>query len=382
MAEGLLRPKQSTQFLRRKASEASLVPSTASDQKPREFKSAPYLSPAYARNLEHVAGIYMSDAKEGPSDASRKLFQQLLVKRYTVPERTIFSDNVFEEAVRKISGKNEARVVQDIARLLVPSGETLATLGEERFESLVESVNESWGKSIPATGARPQPDYAVGYDESAFPPHLTKRLGAATFDIDNLSPFMATWYMQFPFFASEVRCGDAALNIADRQNAHSMGIAARGIVELFKLVDRQNELHREILTFSVSHDHRSVRLYGYYPIINDAQVKIHRHEIYVFDNATLNGRDKWTTRNFTLAVYEQSLRLRDRLISAIDDLPADWQPTFQSEPSATRHSRLSQPFAEQSIQTGEELLEPELPNVQQATPETSSQAAQKKKQKR
>ena len=44
---------------------------------------------------------------------------------------------------------------------------------------------------------------------------------------------MATYYMYFPFLTCEVKCGAAALDVADRQNAHSMTLAVRGIVELF-----------------------------------------------------------------------------------------------------------------------------------------------------
>jgi hypothetical protein len=47
----------------------------------------------------------------------------------------------------------------------------------------------------------------------------------------------------------EVKCGTAALDIADRQNAHSMTMAVRGIVGLFRLVKREKELHRETLAF-------------------------------------------------------------------------------------------------------------------------------------
>jgi len=57
---------------------------------------------------------------------------------------------------------------------------------------------------------------------------------------------MATWRMYFPFFTCEVKCGAAALDVADRQNAHSMTLAVRGIVELFRLVKREKELHQEI----------------------------------------------------------------------------------------------------------------------------------------
>ncbi|KAH8744172.1 hypothetical protein BGZ57DRAFT_1020191 [Hyaloscypha finlandica] len=55
---------------------------------------------------------------------------------------------------------------------------------------------------------------------------------------------MATYYMYFPFLTYE--------------NAHSMTMAVRGIVELFRLIKREKELHREILAFLISHDHSSM----------------------------------------------------------------------------------------------------------------------------
>ena len=108
-------------------------------------------------------------------------------------------------------------------------------------------------------GPRPQPDYAVGFGRSAFTEdHLEK-----------LQPFRWRGYRSFlrPLISwlpgrctshsltCEVKCGAAALDVADRQNAHSMTLAVRGIVELFRLVKREKELHREILAFSISHDH-------------------------------------------------------------------------------------------------------------------------------
>jgi hypothetical protein len=45
--------------------------------------------------------------------------------------------------------------------------------------------------------------------------------------------------MYFPFLTCEVKCGAAALNIADQQNAHSMTLIVRGTVELFRLVKRE-----------------------------------------------------------------------------------------------------------------------------------------------
>jgi hypothetical protein len=73
-----------------------------------------------------------------------------------------------------------------------------------------------------------------------------------------------------------------------------MTLAVRGVVELFKLVDREKELHREILAFSISHDHRSVRIYGHYPMINDKGTTFYRHPIREFSFAALDGKEKWT----------------------------------------------------------------------------------------
>jgi hypothetical protein len=54
---------------------------------------------------------------------------------------------------------------------------------------------------------------------------------------------MATYYIYFLFLTYEVKCGAAALDVVDRQNAYSMTLAVRGIVELFRLVKREKELH-------------------------------------------------------------------------------------------------------------------------------------------
>lgn len=135
---------------------------------------------------------------------------------------------------------------------------------------------------------------------------------------------MATYYMYFPFLTCEVKCDGAALDIADRQNAHSMTLAVRATVELFRLVSREMELHREILAFSISHDHRSVRIYGHYPVIDGKDTKYYRHPIHTFDFTALDGRDKWTAYKFTKNVYEVWMPNHfKQLCSAIDKIPAD-----------------------------------------------------------
>lgn len=49
--------------------------------------------------------------------------------------------------------------------------------------------------------------------------------------------FMPTYYMYFPFLTCEVKCGAAALDIADHQDAHSVTLAVRAIFELFRAVN-------------------------------------------------------------------------------------------------------------------------------------------------
>ena len=44
--------------------------------------------------------------------------------------------------------------------------------------------------------------------------------------------YIGTWYIYLPFFTAEVKYGAAALDIADRQNAHSMTLVLRRVVEL------------------------------------------------------------------------------------------------------------------------------------------------------
>jgi len=148
--------------------------------------------------------------------------------------------------------------------------------------------------------------------------------------------------MYFPFLRCEVKCGAAALDIADRQNAHSMTLAVRGTVELFRLVKREKELHREILAFSISHDHETVRICSHYPVIDGNKITFYRHPIRKFNFTELNGRKKWTAYRFTKSVYNIWMPTHfKRICSVIDSLPSDIniEASQQAEPG---ESRLSQ----------------------------------------
>jgi hypothetical protein len=247
-------------------------------------------------------------------------------RRSQFPMIPSFRDDVFKATCQKIHNKNEARVIHDISRLIVPSAESLATFGAIHLDILTESVNEGWNNSIPLTSPRPQPDYSVGFRRDAFTGDQLAKLSPLIGDFiaGDQSLFMATYYMYFPFLTCEVKCGAAALDTADRQNAHSMTLAVRAIVELFRAVKREDEVNRQILAFSISHDHRSVRIYGHHPVIDGKDTKYYRHPIRTFDFTELDGRDKWTAYRFTKNVYDIWMPGHfKKICSAVDQLPSN-----------------------------------------------------------
>lgn len=310
-----LKKVPSSLSLRRKQSDSSLTGS--SDQKKRESKSAPYGDARYTTLLA-TKGSFIDKSVLGVTNESKILCRRLLESEQEVPKDSLFRDDIFELTCQKIQDRNEPRVVQDIARLIVPSAETLATYGATNLDHLIEGTNEGWHGGIPVQGPRPQPDYFVGFRRSAFTNKLDPLIGS----VFDTSFFVATYRICFPFLTCEVKCGASALDVADRQNAHSMTLAVRGVVELYKAVKREKDLHREILAFSISHDHSSVRIYGHYPIIEEDKITFYRHPIHKFDFTALDGKEKWTAYKFTKNVYDVWMPLHlERICLAIDELP-------------------------------------------------------------
>ena len=330
--------KKSSSSLRRKNSEFSFQ--TPSDQLPREVKSAQYRTVEYEIGLEKK-GSHMCKFKDG---CKQEHLERLLYSEQTVPRDSLFRDDLFDKTCEKIRNRNEAMVIRDISSLIVPSAQTLATYGATHLNHLYECVNEGWNSTIPFHGTRPQPDYSVGFGRSAFTEEQLKKLEPFVGEIGSkaFTYFMATTRMYFPFLACEVKCGAAALDVADRQNAHSMTVAVRGVVELYRAVKRENELDQEILAFSISHDHSTVRIYGHYAIIMGDKTTFYRHPIHKFDFTALDGKDKWTTYKFTKNVYDTWMPIQyKRICSAIDELPSDVDFDLSQSASFSQSDRQS-----------------------------------------
>ncbi|TVY83402.1 hypothetical protein LSUE1_G002964 [Lachnellula suecica] len=246
-------------------------------------------------------------------------------------------------------GKSEL-VLQLQARAF-PSAEILAIRGAKHLKILSESVNESWNSSIPITKTRPQPDYSVVFRRESFTEDELKRIEPFVGELTDTSFFMGT-----------------------------MTMAVRGIVELFRLVKREKELHREILAFSISHDHRTVRIYGHYPVIDGEKTTFYRYAIREFSVTELGGKEKWTAYKFTKNVYDKWMPTHlKRICSIIDELPPDldFEVSQQSEPGESGLSQgleshhLSDQTCHDAASLGEADSQSSRVESREVTPDTS-----------
>ena len=171
-----------------------------------------------------------------------------------------------------------------------------------------------------------------------------------------------------------------------------MTLAVRGVVELFRLGEREQELHREILAFSISHGNETVRIYGHYPVIEDKKTTFYLHTIRKFDFTEQDSKEKWTAYKFTKSVYNTWMPAHfKRLCSAIDAIPPDihFELSEESDLQFPSSSGLSQGLESHHLSdsgaTGDDELR--LLDTQEVTPETSvtqtsEQATFKKPKKR
>ena len=371
-AQPLLLRKRSSASLRRLNSEFELAVST---DLPRKEKSAKYADEEYEEDLKDKGNSYMCESDLDITDKSKELCRNLLYSAQTIPQDSIFHDDRFRKACEKIQNRNEARVIQDITRLIVPSAETLATYGAIGLEHLIEGVNQGWSKVIPITDTRPQPDYSVGFQGSAFTDEQLQKLKALSGGIADFSYFMAMRRMYFPFLTCEVKCGAVALDIADRQNAHSMTCAVKAVIELYMYAkwdekfDWRKELNREILGFSISHDDKGVRIYGHYPVLEGDKTTFYRHSIHSFDFKVLDGKEKWTAYKFTKNVYEKWVpKHLKRITKAVDNIPVDLNfgvssTSFDSSPAVDTETESSSQEMVQNAPLSQGMERPKKPRL-------------------
>jgi len=300
-------------------------------------------TPKYEEVLEK-AGIVM-DANHDQatiSDACQQLCNDLLSGEHEPSEHSLFQGDQFWTVLRRVRTRNEPRVFRDITPLIVPSVENLYICGNHHLEHLTEELNAVWTKCTTLAGPQPKPDFVIGLMSSAFTDEEILKLKSYT------TPDRATLFtenMYFPFLMCEAKCGDQAINRADRQNAHSGSIAVNAIVQLYRALppraephcescatSRVMELDKKVLAFSISHDHSMVKIYGHYALIKADKATFYRYPIRSFDFTFLNGKERWIAYNFTRKVYDKFAPMHLEIIrSAIAQLPDPSSESFTSD---------------------------------------------------
>lgn len=159
------------------------------------------------------------------------------------------------------------------------------------------------------------------------------------------------------------KCGENGLNIADRQNARSASTAVNAILQLYQQESRL-KLHRQVLVFSISHDHSNVKIYGHYALIKD-KTTFHRHLIHHFGLTAYEGQNRWTAYHFVRKLYDYFAPIHlKRIQSAVAQLGKPWYESFMSISNSENDSELpgSQETASASASQGNEVfIKPALP---------------------
>ncbi|CAD6445332.1 f34d83fd-8cf3-4a2e-a3b8-f2f4907736ab [Sclerotinia trifoliorum] len=254
-----------------------------------------YNDSKYTEKLE-ANGVFMRKYRgELPEEA--KTFNEeilrMLEREQSLPKDSIFDDDCFDQTMELIQDRNEAFVFNTISEVMIPNIGRMTVKGASHLDPLIQSFDEAWNNCKKITQTYPKPDSAIGFKKTALSASQTEKILPYLGNVDSKSDFRTTFYMLFAFLTFEVKRGNVALHIADRQNAHSMAVSVRGLVALFRLMGREQELHGKILTISFSFDDRYIRVYGYLPIIEGENTEVWRENIDSFDLTARRGQDKW-----------------------------------------------------------------------------------------
>lgn len=291
------------------------------DRWPKEHKSVQYRDALWSL-VYNYHRTFMWEYPEGLAEGSLGLCKELLEREQLPPRVSLFDAEVIHETSVRVERRNETMIFRDITPLIAPSAELMALRGDEQLDILCESTNEIWTYSQELLRYQPQPSYSVGFKALAFTELQFTKVTEFFEDrcTSETSPIMGTSHMFFPCFSCEIGC----LETARRQNVHNMTIGMRAVVDLFRGVNREAEVHRQVLAFSISHDHCQAEIVAHYPVILGETTEYYQQVIayFVFTDSSY---DKWTAYRFTKNMYEVWMPARFQWIcSAINQLPDGW----------------------------------------------------------
>ncbi|KAL4883201.1 hypothetical protein BJY04DRAFT_216502 [Aspergillus karnatakaensis] len=305
------------------------------EPEPRERGWIAYNSKACAQYLKLNNCFIMFPSTE-PSETSQADCKTLIMGKWggNPPSRTIFDEDKIKRTLHRFASRPENAIIRAMGELIVPCLDHL-----DEINTLADSMDEAWDESIPLDEgvpptqhdadlqgnvryylSIPQPGYSVGFSRSAFTKQELLKLKPFLGGINTTSFFRPTDTMHFPFLVAEAKSNAAGLDVAEKQNMHSMALSLRGIVHLFRLVKREEELDRMILGFSIAHNSTNVWIYGYYPeITGPNRISYYDYEIASFQ---ISSETRWKSYNFVMAIYHKWAPTHlKRIRSAIEQLP-------------------------------------------------------------
>ncbi|PYI09784.1 hypothetical protein BO78DRAFT_307399 [Aspergillus sclerotiicarbonarius CBS 121057] len=297
----------------RQASVSSGYDSRASS---RDARSSTYRDSNYVTILE-TKNCYMRKSPTGPVPEDIELCKQLLQQRSPVPHNTLFESEYIQDFYDALQNRSEMRLLIDLHPLLMPTAENQCIRGRQSLQHVIDGYNDLWMKTEAIYGSKPQPDHTRGLRWSMFDESQRQKLEVQP---NMKSVFTAREEIYFPYLTGEVKCGLQALEIADRQNLHSMCVALRGLVHLSRMAGCVEAVHRRILGFSISHDLETVRIHGYYPEIDGDKTSYYRWSI---GHANIwTEAEKWTCYRFVHSLDEIFLpRHIQRVMDMLERIP-------------------------------------------------------------
>ncbi|MCJ1462092.1 hypothetical protein MMC07_000692 [Pseudocyphellaria aurata] len=208
----------------------------------------------YQVGLE-MKGSFMRPSEAGMVKEDKELCKSLLTTSQPIVSDALFSDDHFDKFHLNLHGRSKPRICLDLHPRLMPSVENLYICGREEFAGFIEGHNDRWVKSIPFYGPCPQPDHTYGFKWSNFTEQQRRKL---MIEPTENSYYTAREDIYFPFLTAEVTCGQHGLYLVDKPNIHSMTIQMRGIVDLYRKINRPKDVHGRVLGFSISHNNNEM----------------------------------------------------------------------------------------------------------------------------
>ncbi|KAJ5348559.1 uncharacterized protein N7506_001812 [Penicillium brevicompactum] len=246
----------------------------------RDTRSYAYRAVNYVTILE-TKGCFMRQSSAGPISEDIALCERLLSQPIEPPTGTLLEDEYNTDFHNALQNRSEARLLVDLHPLIMPSAENQYIRGNQSLKDVIDGYNDPWLKTEPIYGPKPQPDHARGLRWSAFSESQRRKLGIKP---DEKSPYTVREDMYFPYLTAEIKCGNQALELADRQNMHSF------------------------------------RIYGYYPEINDGKVSFYRWPV-AQPNVWVKA-NRWTCYQFVENLDCEFLPIHtDRLMRILEEVP-------------------------------------------------------------